>query len=123
MTNQELVGRAMRARCNLALPTGHKVATGETFRYLQAHLEGGAMAELWIRARNVELLPEDTTIPLPAEPVDARGRRRSRASAAEAASMAAEADTLAAASDADIFRAFDVDPVDSDLGLGPGGGE
>lgn len=124
MTNQELVGRAMRARCNLALPTGHRVAAGETFRYLQAHLDGGAMAELWIKARNVELLPEDTTIPLPAEPVDARGRRRSRAIAAEAASMAAESKTLTMADVMDdVIDAFYADPVDSDLGLGPGGGE
>lgn len=119
MTNQELVGRAMRARCNLALPTGHKVATGETFRYLQAHLDGGAMAELWIRARNVELLPEDTTIPMPAEPVDARGRRRSRAIAAEA-----YGNTDAVITEVmDAVDVLPVEPIDSDLGLGPGGGE
>lgn len=79
MTNQELVGRAMRARCNLALPTRHRVAPGEVFRYLQAHLDGGASAELWLRARNVELVDDDVALAIPAERVDARGRRRSRA--------------------------------------------
>lgn len=88
MTNQELVGRAMRARCNLALPTGHRVAAGEVFRYLQAHMDAGASAVLWLRARNVELADDDVTLPIPATPVDARGRRRSKALA-----RAAEVDT------------------------------
>lgn len=81
MTNQELVGRAMRARCNLTLPTKHRVAPGEVFRYLQAHLDGGASAELWLRARNVELVEGDTALPIPAEAVGPAGRRRARAMA------------------------------------------
>jgi len=81
MTNQDYVGKAMRARINLDLPTKHKVAPGETFRYLQAHADGGASAVMWLACGQVELLGDDVTIPLPASPVGPKGRRRERAAA------------------------------------------
>lgn len=113
MTNQELVGRAMRARCNLALPTGHRVAAGEVFRYLQAHMDAGASAALWLRARNVELVEDDVTLPIPATPVDARGRRRSKALAlARAADTGGDDDTAADPADDYLPFADDLEPAD-----------
>lgn len=78
MTNQDYIGRAMRARIHLDLPTRHKVAPGETFRYLQAHLDGGASAVLWVKCGQVELLDDPVALPIPAEPVGPGGRRRER---------------------------------------------
>ena len=100
MTNQELVGRAMVAQINLDLPTRHKVAPGETFRFLQAHADGGARADLWLRCGQVELLDGDATIPMPASRVGAAGRRRARGAADTAAHTGQGDEALLAASEA-----------------------